>query len=444
MGNIPIIGQKDKPEIISLGMIYYNEIHPTTFMCMMKLMNQTPFGWKPIFHSSANVPNSRNKVVDVFLEQHKDSDWLFFIDADMVFEPIQFMALMQAMKDNLKAGLIGGMYTKRDGSATPLIGWLDETGHPLQHDEMIHRLVDNRGKVVEADLVPTGFMLIRRSVFDKLDKPYFFVDWPWKDDPDKKDRMWSSDNVFCREVKKAGFEVLGHLGVELGHIGEFVYLPEHFYAQAQSFTIQGQINRIKQEAGRKHGFNSREYWNTLYAVELEAGRERNYPELYNVVCAAVPEGAKVLDVGSGTGTLATLLKDKAEVTCADISDTAVEACKAKGLNAFQFDLVKDKVEQHGKYDCVVATEVLEHMKDPKAAIKKLYSFLEPGGLLVVSVPDNCLPPEQEPEHEQVFTEAGLRELLLPFDELEVLHVKTEPFPKLVGFGIKPEKKKKVT
>lgn len=444
MGNIPIVGQNNKPELVTLGMIYYNQIHPDTMMCMMRLMNGTPFGWRPLMHSSANVPRSRNEVVKNFLELHEDSDWLFFVDADMVFEPIQFMALMEAMKENPDAGLIGGNYVKRDGSSIPLIGWLDDEGKPHGPDAMVKRLMENRGNVVEADLVPTGFMLIRRKVLEEMENPWFFVDWPWRDDedPELRARMWSSDNIFCREVKKRGYKVLGHLGVELGHIGEFVYLPEHFYAQAHNYTAQGQIARIKQYAGEQFGFNSREYWNTLYAAELELGRERNYPLLYEAVTAAVPEGSRVLDMGSGTGTLANLLKDKADVTCADISDAAVKACEDKGLKAFQFDLINDQVTKHGYYDVVIATEVLEHMPDAKATIKKLYSFLKPEGLLIVSVPNNCLPPEEEPEHERTFTEVDLRELLLPFDEKEVLKVDTQPFPKLVGFGVKPSKSKR--
>ena len=40
------------------------------------------------------------------------------------------------------------------------------------------------------------------------------------------------------------------------------------------------------------------------------------------------------------------------------------------------------------FDCVCAIQVLEHLEDPKAAIKEMLRVLKKGGKLIITVPIN--------------------------------------------------------
>jgi SAM-dependent methyltransferase len=62
-----------------------------------------------------------------------------------------------------------------------------------------------------------------------------------------------------------------------------------------------------------------------------------------------------------------------------------------------------------KFDFVFSSHALEHMRDPRAAIKEWFSLVRPGGLLVVIVPDEdlyeqgCFPSFFNADHTHTFT-----------------------------------------
>ncbi len=97
-------------------------------------------------------------------------------------------------------------------------------------------------------------------------------------------------------------------------------------------------------------------------------------------------GKKVLDVGAGRGLTARLLMEKGfEVSACDVSSDSVNRLRQQGLVSFVFDLEEDELEQ--KYDSVFCLEVLQYLRYPERAVSKLKTALNPGGVLVVSVPN---------------------------------------------------------
>ncbi len=101
---------------------------------------------------------------------------------------------------------------------------------------------------------------------------------------------------------------------------------------------------------------------------------------------ALLAGKKVLDVGAGRGLTARLLSEKGfEVSACDVSSDSVNLLRAQGLVGFVFDLEEDELEQ--KYDTIFCLEVLQYLRYPELAVCKLKAALNPGGALVVSVPN---------------------------------------------------------
>ncbi|MFH8260593.1 class I SAM-dependent methyltransferase [Streptomyces roseolus] len=111
----------------------------------------------------------------------------------------------------------------------------------------------------------------------------------------------------------------------------------------------------------------------LAAVEWLAGR--------------LPAGARVLDVGSGTGrpVAALLAAAGCEVTGIDVSRTMVELARAQvpGVRFEQVD-VRDHTPPEEGYDAVCAFFPLLMMdrEDQVLAVRRMASWLVPGGLLV--------------------------------------------------------------
>jgi protein-L-isoaspartate O-methyltransferase len=423
--------------IVCIGLTAYRTIEQRTVQSMFNAMGALPYRFLLHTHTSANVWKGRNNIVDAFLST--PADYLVFIDADMVFTPGDLEKLVNAAMTTPDAGVIGGYYVSRDTNARPLISWCDDSEYRLQLpvQACIPRLLESRGKMVEADLLPTGFMLIKREVFEKVPAPWFHVKTVIDDLGEE--HHFSSDNVFVHKAQDAGFKTYGHFGIELGHIGNFVFHPAQVWPQLEAYANMSDLLRTKLELGAEHGFDTKEYWDGLYAAEIEMGRVREYPELHQAVLTGIEKDWRVLDVGSGLGVLAQQIATVArEVDCLDMSTTAVEHCRSLGLTADEWNIETDDVPTglHGAYDCVVSTEVLEHLEDPKAAVRKLYSFLKPGGMIILTVPDNRLSPDEEPEHKQVFTAAKFAGLMQPFEGGFV-----EPVGGyLIGVGAKPEKK----
>jgi SAM-dependent methyltransferase len=95
----------------------------------------------------------------------------------------------------------------------------------------------------------------------------------------------------------------------------------------------------------------------------------------------------ILNVGCGNGEwLAALRKRGWDAYSTDLSPAAITLARAKGLNAYQGDLVSAAFPD-GFFDVVTLWHVLEHVPDPKAEILEAAWILKGGGLLVVEVPN---------------------------------------------------------
>jgi SAM-dependent methyltransferase len=69
-------------------------------------------------------------------------------------------------------------------------------------------------------------------------------------------------------------------------------------------------------------------------------------------------------------------------------------------------------------DCILCTEVLEHLKDPQACVDEIHRLLSTGGVALASVPF-FYPVHADPYDFQRFTEDGLRHLFREYKSVEV-------------------------
>lgn len=95
---------------------------------------------------------------------------------------------------------------------------------------------------------------------------------------------------------------------------------------------------------------------------------------------------KMFEVGCATGFFMDLAKQSGwQVEGIDISEYAVQKTKEKGMLASVGTLETYTTDK--KFDAIVAQDVIEHVKDPVADIKKSASLLAENGLLVFTTPD---------------------------------------------------------
>lgn len=92
-----------------------------------------------------------------------------------------------------------------------------------------------------------------------------------------------------------------------------------------------------------------------------------------IICDGIPPGSKVLIVGCGVSHLPFALREKGcTVTVSDIAPATVEFFVAQGFSGLILDLENINTDHlKGRYDVVVASEVLEHIRNPEHAIETL-------------------------------------------------------------------------
>jgi SAM-dependent methyltransferase len=133
-----------------------------------------------------------------------------------------------------------------------------------------------------------------------------------------------------------------------------------------------------------------EYFDRL----LERAPGDSEPELFELrhafVLANLDGGERVLDVGCGVGWFCEALVERGvAVTGVDVSGAAVRRARAR-VSGVEFAVCGEDVLPFadGVFDVAWMGEVLEHVRDGLGMLGEVARVLEPGGLLVGSVPDH--------------------------------------------------------
>jgi 2-polyprenyl-3-methyl-5-hydroxy-6-metoxy-1,4-benzoquinol methylase len=97
---------------------------------------------------------------------------------------------------------------------------------------------------------------------------------------------------------------------------------------------------------------------------------------------------RILDVGCGRGTLGVMLNKAEGVFGLDISEPAVQEAARTYEDARAVNLDEDEIPfPEASYDVAVMLAVIEHVRDPRLAVSKVYRALKPGGTLLLSTPN---------------------------------------------------------
>jgi hypothetical protein len=194
-----------------------------TFMSFIKWANvarQLGMEWTvETMTNESLITRARNTLTAKFL-QNKDSTHLMFIDADIGWEPWHLLVLL-----NRDVDIIGGLYPMKSLPIKWCVNGFDgaETGP------------DGLQEVTKTG---TGFLLIKRQVFEKLNKhpavkPFNNdIGLPaelnqymktYFDTAVRENRYYSEDWMFCENWRDIGGRVWVDKRVLLRHVGTYVF-----------------------------------------------------------------------------------------------------------------------------------------------------------------------------------------------------------------------------
>jgi len=186
------------------------------------------------------IQRARNNMAHQFLKS--EADYLFWIDADIKFRAEDALRMLMADKD-----VIGGIYPKKEinwQSVREAAGAGQEKLQNFTGSFVVNLINATNGNVVvrqdqpcEVAALGTGFLLIKRQVFEKLKKkvktykndmtalPYGEEIHEFFGVPIDKEsgRLLSEDYDFCQKWRKAGGKVYAAPWCQLGHMGSYLF-----------------------------------------------------------------------------------------------------------------------------------------------------------------------------------------------------------------------------
>lgn len=232
-----------------IPIIAYNGNVSTEFMLSMMnfqqylIKNKYEATFYPITFESL-ISRARNASASLFLESNME--YLFFVDTDISFSPLDFEKLVKSGKE-----VCGGIYPKKYLNREKLkyISKNETDNVVLDHieelstdfsSEISNKIVNSTlPEYVEIDNVATGFLLIKKSAFLKIVNK--FPDIEYYNDIDgygdnkvkfynffnvgvnENKKYLSEDYGFCDLYKKSGGEMYVSTNTNLTHIGRKSY-----------------------------------------------------------------------------------------------------------------------------------------------------------------------------------------------------------------------------
>lgn len=98
----------------------------------------------------------------------------------------------------------------------------------------------------------------------------------------------------------------------------------------------------------------------------------------------------VLEIGCGEGnTLLWLRESKAAAVCrgVELLREAAERAKLKGLDVRVADVEREDIPFAEQFQIVLCLDVLEHLRDPWATLRRIGGSIRPEGWLIASIPN---------------------------------------------------------
>jgi 2-polyprenyl-3-methyl-5-hydroxy-6-metoxy-1,4-benzoquinol methylase len=201
---------------ICVGIVAYDGFDGQVAQDYMRLMfhlgrRHTDYDFQLAIKWKSEQFRARNAIVKAALQNSADYIWM--LDDDHILDigrsqgashsydlPIK---LVKHLEENPAIGVVGALYFQRGGDYAPVImqeSRDDNRPYFLTHPEISYRMQ-------KVDITGGGCMMIRASVFDKIEEPWF-----------KPEHEWGTDVQLCKQVRAAGFQVWCDTSLEIGHM----------------------------------------------------------------------------------------------------------------------------------------------------------------------------------------------------------------------------------
>lgn len=131
--------------------------------------------------------------------------------------------------------------------------------------------------------------------------------------------------------------------------------------------------------------------------------------------SGLPQHARILDLGCGSGGNLAMLSQFGEVLGAELDEHAAQLARERGVAPVLRGKLPDALPlAAGSFQCVTLLDVLEHIEDDRATLRTVNQLLSPEGRLLITVPAFPFlwgPHDEAHHHQRRYRANGLRQIL---------------------------------
>ena len=158
------------------------------------------------FDASTILINQRENLINRAIEVK--SEWVLWLDSDMMFPPTTLLRLLAHNQDIVACNYMKRSYPFKSVAFMDTNDW--ESWVPLQSED----------ELLTVEAIGMGCVLMRTSVFENLNRPYFEYTYQ----PKTKD--WGGEDfTLFKKLNKLGYQVKVDMNLsnEIYHIGTYAY-----------------------------------------------------------------------------------------------------------------------------------------------------------------------------------------------------------------------------
>lgn len=184
--------------------------------------------------SESLITRARNNIADIFM--NSDCSHLLFIDADISFNPLDVVKLLKHDLDVVCGGYPAKLI---DWNSVHQAARMGAGPHDLAQyaSPYIYNRINNdpqQGDLIEVKESGTGFMMIKKRVFEDLSNHVATYSSNQFDNAGKINKEYfstmiddgiliSEDYFFCRKWRSIGGRVFVDRTIKLNHVGSYVF-----------------------------------------------------------------------------------------------------------------------------------------------------------------------------------------------------------------------------
>lgn len=165
------------------------------------------------------IGRQRQVLLDTWYEKN-NTDWLLWVDSDIVITPQVFQMLWDAADKATRPIVTGTYFISKENEETmmapyPCLFMETDDEHNIAY---VHPLPEN--KVIKVDHAGMGLVLMHRNAITQLREK--FPDEPvFAEKPGIGNKFVSEDIAFFRKLKEAGVPLHAHTGAHVRHMKRF-------------------------------------------------------------------------------------------------------------------------------------------------------------------------------------------------------------------------------